>query len=64
MAGAQNCIELKTILNSLFDWAKTNHVTFDHSKSELIHVEKSRQKSTDVISYSTERNRTETTRFS
>lgn len=45
----QNCIELKTILQSLFDWVKTNNVAFDDSKSELIHFEKSRQKSTNVI---------------
>ncbi len=54
MTDAQNCIELKTILNSLFDWAKTNNVTFDDSKSKLIHFEKSRQKSTDVIILSNE----------
>ncbi len=50
----QNCIELNIILQSLFDWAKANNVIFNDSKSELIHFEKSRQKSTNVIVLSNE----------
>ena len=49
-----NCKNLKQIIYSIFDWEKSNMIKFNDLKFELIHFEKSKNLSIDIMKLTNE----------